>query len=53
MIIITMANSQKVKWQKEEYDNYIYDGKFFIIVKNGEWIGFYNLDTVISIVIKR
>lgn len=53
MIIITMANSQEIKWQKEEYDNYIYDGKFFIITKNGEWIGFYNLNTVISIVIEK
>lgn len=53
MIIITMANSQEIKWQKEEYDNYIYDGKFFIIAKNGEWIGFYNLNTVISIVIEK
>lgn len=53
MIIITMTNSQKIKWQKEKYDNYIYDGQFFIIVKNGEWIGFYNLDAVTSIVIEK
>ncbi len=53
MIIITMADSQEIKWQKEEYDNYIYDGKFFIIAKNGEWIGFYNLDTVTSIVVEK
>lgn len=53
MIIITMNNSQEVKWQKEEYDNYRYDGKFFIIMKNGEWIGFYNLDAVISIIVKK
>ncbi len=45
-------NSQEVKWQKEEYDNYMYDGKFFIIIKNGEWIGFYNLNAVVSIVVK-
>lgn len=53
MIKITMTNSQEVKWNKEEYDNYMYDGKFFIIMKNNEWIGFYNLDAVISIVVKE
>lgn len=53
MITITMNNSQKVKWQEEEYDNYMYNGKFFIIMKNGEWIGFYNLDAVISIIVKK
>lgn len=52
MLKITMNNSQEVKWQKEEYDNYMYDGKFFIIIKNGEWIGFYNLNAVVSIVVK-
>ncbi len=52
MLKIIMNNSQEVKWQKEEYDNYMYDGKFFIIIKNDEWIGFYNLNAVVSIVVK-
>ncbi len=52
MLKIIMNNSQEVKWQKEEYDNYMYDGKFFIIIKNGKWIGFYNLNAVVSIVVK-
>ena len=52
MLKIIMNNSQEVKWQKEEYDIYMYDGKFFIIIKNGEWIGFYNLNAVVSIVVK-
>lgn len=53
MIKITMSNSQEVKWGKEEYDNYMYDGKCFIIMKNGEWIGFYNLNAVISVIVKE
>ena len=53
MIKITMPNVQEVKWSKEEYDNYIHDGKYFIIVKDGKWAGFYNLDAVISIVVKE
>lgn len=52
MIKITMRNGKKVEWGQEKYSDYKYDGKFFIIIKNGEWIGFYNLNDVISIVIK-
>lgn len=51
IIKIVMSNSETVTWTKEEWDDYQYDGKFFIIKKNGAWIGFYNLDYVISITI--
>ena len=52
MIKITMSNSQTVKWTADEFSDYMYDGKFFIIIRNGQWIGFYNLDHVISIIVK-
>lgn len=53
MIKITMTNSKVVKWHKGEFDDYMYDGKFFIVIRNGEWVGFYNLDHVISIIVKK
>ena len=43
MIKITMTNSQVIKWQHDEFSDYMYDGKFFIII----------LDHVISIIIKE
>ena len=52
MIKITMTNSQVVKWLKADYTDYLYDGKYFIVIRNGEWVGFYNLDHVISIIVK-
>lgn len=52
MIKITMKNSAIVKWQEDEYSDYGYDGKYFIIIKDGRWIGYYNLDYVISIIVK-
>lgn len=51
MIKITMPNSQIVKWHKNEYTDYRYDGKFFIIICADKWVGFYNLDHVISVVV--
>ncbi|MDU2692783.1 MAG: hypothetical protein E7C39_01490 [Intestinibacter bartlettii] len=51
MIKIVMSNSEEVVWKSDEYDNYIYDGKFFIIKKGHQWVGMYNLDYVISIIV--
>ena len=52
MIKITQSNSQEVIWEKEEYTNYRYDGKSFIIIKDDKWVGIYNLDYIISITVK-
>lgn len=51
MIKITMSNSTTVEWTKEEYDNYRYDGKCFVIEKNGDMVGIYNIDYIIAIII--
>ena len=51
MIKITMKNGETAKWTN--YTDYKYDGKFFIVIRDGEWVGFYNLDHVISIVITQ
>lgn len=51
MIKIVMTNGCTVTWGGGEYTDYKYDGKFFIIMKDENWIGFYNLDHVISIVV--
>ena len=44
-----MANGHEIKWTPKECDDYKYDGKYFIVMKNGAWLEFYNLDYVISI----
>lgn len=51
-IKIVMANSDEIKWTADQWDDYKYDGKYFIITKGGVWVGFYNLDKVISIIIQ-
>lgn len=51
-IKIAMENSKQVVWQKGEWDDYLYDGKFFIVKKNNVWVGFYNLNKVISIIVE-
>ena len=51
-IKIAMKNSKQVVWEKDEWDDYLYDRKFFIVKKNNAWVGFYNLDEVISIIVQ-
>lgn len=53
MINIVMTNGESFEWNKTEFDDYKYDSKFFIIIRNGEWIGFYNLEYVSSIIVKN
>lgn len=52
LIKIVMTNSEEIKWTGDSWDDYLYDGKFFIIKKDGAWVGMYNLDYVISIIVK-
>lgn len=50
MINITLRNGSYAEW-KEEYTDYMYDGKYFIVIKGEKWIGMYNLDCICSIVV--
>ena len=41
-----------VTWSKDNYTDYKYDGRCFIVIKNDQWIGIYNMDSIISIIVK-
>lgn len=38
--------------EKGDWDDYCYGGPIFIIKKDGEWVGIYNMDIVASIIVK-
>ena len=46
MISIVFRNGEVCHYYKDEYTDYKYDGKYFIVIKDKQWIGFYNLDCV-------
>ncbi len=54
MIKITFKNGHHniVTWNKDTYTDYKYDGKCFIIIKNEQWVGIYNMDSITSVVIE-
>ena len=45
-IIIVFKNGDICKYRPDEYTDYRYDGKYFIVIMNKQWIGFYNLDCI-------
>lgn len=52
MLKITFKNGNVCTWKKEEYDDYKYDGKCLIIIKNEQWVGIYNMDNIVSAVVQ-
>lgn len=53
-IEVTLKGGHSAVWEanKGEWDDYAYDGTAFIIKKGGAWVGIYNMDSVISVVVK-
>ncbi len=53
-IEVTFKNGHTAVWEadKGEWDDYAYDGKVLIIKEDGSWVGIYNMDSVISVVVK-
>lgn len=52
MIKIIFKNGAIVKWKRKEWTDYKYDGKCFIIIRKEQWVGIYNMDSVVSIIVK-
>lgn len=54
IIEVTLKNGHCSVWEadKAEWDDYAYTGSAFIIKNNGCWVGIYNMDNVISVVVK-
>ena len=46
MIQITLTNGSYICRNKDQYTDYMYDGKVFVIIKGSQWVGIYNIDHV-------
>ena len=53
-ISVTLNGGHTDCWEasKGEWDDYYYDGTVFIIKQNGAWVGIYNMDNIISVIVK-
>ena len=53
MIEIAFKDGNFITYKSEEYTDYIYDGKMFIVIFDKQWIGFYNMEYIMYIEIER
>ena len=53
MIEIVMKNGDMITYKPEDYTDYHYDRKFFIVTYNKQWIGMYNCDSIEYVEIHR
>jgi len=53
MIEIIFRNGEQAHWKKDEYTDYKYDGKCFIVIRDRQWIAFYNIDEIICIEVEE
>lgn len=49
-IVINLRDGTIVTWDKDDYEDYSFEGSVFVVKKNhGEWVGIYNMRDVISV----
>ena len=53
MLNITLSNGAFIQWNKDQFTDYMYDGKCFIVIKGSQWVGIYNMNFVRSVEVDR
>ena len=48
---ISLMNGNYVEWPQDKWDNYTYDTKYFVIMKDNSGVGFYNASAIASFVV--
>lgn len=51
-IEITFKSGETITYDKDQWDDYAYDGKAIIVKLKGAWIGIYNFDHVFCVELK-
>lgn len=52
-IEITFKSGETTTYDKNEWDDYAYDGKAVIVKYKGAWVGIYNFDNVFCVELKQ
>lgn len=48
-IVITLRDGDIIIWSENEYDDYSYEGTVFVVIRDNEWVGIYNMRSVVSV----
>lgn len=49
MLIIKMADGNTVRWGADEYTEYDFHGRFFVVIKDSQWVGMYATDQIVAV----
>lgn len=49
MLRIVYKNGEVISYPEDSYTDYSYDSKCFIVLKDKQWIGMYNMDCISNI----
>lgn len=52
-IEITFKSGETITYDKEQWDDYAFDGKAVIVKNKGAWVGIYNFDHVFCVELKK
>lgn len=53
MLRIVFKNGDVITYGEDDYTDYSYDSKCFIVIKGQQWIGIYNMDCVACVQFKQ
>ena len=51
MMEIKFRNGEIARYKDDDYTDFRYDGKYFMVIRDNKWIGFYNLDSIMCILV--
>ena len=51
-IEITFKSGETITYDKDQWDDYAFDGKAVIVKNKGAWVGIYNFDHVFCVELK-
>lgn len=51
-IEVMLKGCPKATWDKGEWDDYAFSDNLFIVKKYKEWVGVYNMESVISVTVR-
>lgn len=46
---IKLTDGRTLQWGPDDYTEYDFRGRFFVVIKDDQWVGMYATDQVVSI----
>lgn len=53
MLKIVLKNGDIAEWKEEQFTDYKYDGRSFVVINCGQWVGIYNFDCIMYVVVEK